>query len=160
MNSNTSKNALEYLTYGITVVTAAKAERLAASTITWISQASFKPPLVMMAVRKEGSLHDILQESRGFVVHVVGRDQQDFAAAFFKAVHLEDGKLNGYIFEPSPHTTAPVFNIAPAWFEARIVNVLQGGDHDVFLAEVISDNVRDMDAPILALSDTPWKYRR
>jgi flavin reductase (DIM6/NTAB) family NADH-FMN oxidoreductase RutF len=148
------------LTYGIIVVTAAKGERLTASTITWISQASFKPPMVMMAVRKGGSFHDIIQESRGFVVHVVGRDQQDFAAAFFRAVHLEDGKLNGYTFEPSPRTTAPVFNIAPAWFEARIVNALQGGDHDVFLAEVISDTVRDTNAQILALSDTPWKYRR
>ncbi|MFC1620281.1 flavin reductase family protein [Candidatus Neomarinimicrobiota bacterium] len=160
MGSELKHHALDQLTYGLYVITAAAGKRLSASTVTWMSQASFNPPLVMIAVRKNSSLHDILQASKNLVVHIVAHDQQDFAATFFKTVRHEQGMLNGYPFDLSPSTGAPIFRDAPAWFEARIVDTLPGGDHTVFLAEVTAESIQYANTKPLALRDTPWKYRK
>lgn len=158
MDSDSKYHVLGHLTYGLYVVTAASGERLSASTITWLSQASFHPPMVTIAVRKEGSLHDVILKSAAFVVHLIDQKQQDFAAAFFKTVRHEKGMLNGYSFDPSSSTGAPIFRDAPAWFEARVVDTLPGGDHTVFLAEIIAESIQQANAKPLALRDTPWKY--
>jgi flavin reductase (DIM6/NTAB) family NADH-FMN oxidoreductase RutF len=160
VGSELQHHALSHLTYGLYVITAASGERLSASTVTWLSQASFNPPLVMIAVRENGSLHDVLQTSEGLVVHLVAQDQQDFAAAFLKPVRQEQGMLNGYSFDLSPSTGAPIFRDAPAWFEARVVDTMPGGDHTVFLAEVTAESIQHASTKPLALRDTPWKYRR
>jgi flavin reductase (DIM6/NTAB) family NADH-FMN oxidoreductase RutF len=160
VDSGIKDHALSHLTYGLYVITAASGEKIAASTVTWLSQASFNPPQVMIAVRRNGSLHDVLQTSEGLVVHIVAQDQQDFAAAFLKPVRQEQGMLNGYAFDISPSTGAPILRDAPAWFEACVVNTIPGGDHTVFLAEVTAESIKHANAKPLALRDTPWKYRR
>jgi len=45
------KQTLRLLTYGLYILTAAAEGELAGGTITWLSQASFTPPLVMVGVK-------------------------------------------------------------------------------------------------------------
>jgi len=152
------KQVLRLLHYGLYVLTAASGNDLAAGTVTWLSQASFTPLLVMAGIRRDGHVHAVLGQSRAFAVNVVGAAQQEIASAFFRPANVEGGRINGYAFERGPATGAPLLTDLPAWFEARVTDAVHRGDHTVFVAEVVACGVRTPGARSLALFETPWSY--
>ncbi len=159
MDPQARKHALRQITYGLYVLTAAADGEVAAGTVNWLSQASFEPPLVMVAVKRDSRLHDLIQRQGTFAVNILAAGQKDVAAAFFRPTRVEEAqRINGQPFEPGPSTGAPLLLNAPAWFEARVTDTVARGDHTVFLAEVINAGVRDPEAQPLALRDTGWFY--
>jgi flavin reductase (DIM6/NTAB) family NADH-FMN oxidoreductase RutF len=158
MDAALRKRVLRLMTYGLYVVTAAAGDDLAAGTVTWLSQASFEPPLVMAGIRRDGRVHAVVERSRAFAAHVLAATQQHVASAFFRPSLVEGGRLNGYAFERGPSTGAPLLLDLPAWFEARVTDTVRRGDHTVFVAEVVGVGLRDPEATPLALGDTPWSY--
>jgi flavin reductase (DIM6/NTAB) family NADH-FMN oxidoreductase RutF len=156
MDPAQKKKALRLLTYGLYVVTARSAEGYAAGTITWLSQCSLSPPLVMAGVQRDSSLHQAIAVSCAFAVHVVGRSQRPLAMAFFKTAVVERDRINGYRFERGA-TGAPVLLDAPAWFECRVLDQVARGDHTVFVAEVVGAGVRSEEEP-LTLREAGFAY--
>jgi flavin reductase (DIM6/NTAB) family NADH-FMN oxidoreductase RutF len=159
MDEDSKRSVLRKLPYGLYVMTAAGVGGTAVgSTLTWISQCSFQPPLVMIAIQKTSQMHDAVAASGGLAVNVLGEGQKDIAKAFFKAPAGEAGLFGEYRYEPGPATGAPLLTDVPAWLEARVTDRVERGDHTVFVAEVVSAGVRDAAANPLLLSDTPWNY--
>jgi flavin reductase (DIM6/NTAB) family NADH-FMN oxidoreductase RutF len=152
------KRVFRLMTYGLYVVTATEGDDLAGGTITWLSQASFTPLLVMAGIRRDGHVHQIVERSRAFAVNVLAATQQDVASTFFRPASVEGGRINGYAFERGPKTGAPLLLDLPAWFEARVTDAVSRGDHTVFVAEVVGWGLRDPGAAPLVLRDTPWSY--
>lgn len=158
MDPQIKKQALRLLNYGLYVVTAAAGDDVASGSVNWLSQASFEPPLVMVAIKKDSGLHGIVERSRGFAVNVLAARQKEVASAFFRPTAIEGRKINGYAFEAGPETSAPLLLDLPAWFEARVTDVIKRGDHTVFVAEVISVGLRNPEAEPMVLRDTGWSY--
>jgi flavin reductase (DIM6/NTAB) family NADH-FMN oxidoreductase RutF len=158
MDPQIKKQALRLLTYGLYVVTAADGTSVAAGSVNWLSQASFEPPLVMVAIKKDSGLHAIVAGSDALAVNVLAARQKEMASAFFRSTQVKDGKLNGYAFELGPKTGAPLLLDLPAWFEARVTDAVARGDHTVYLAEVINAGLRDPEAKPMVLRDTGWFY--
>jgi len=158
MNAEAKKHVLRMFDHGLYIVGAGHGEQAVANAITWLTQCSFTPPLVMMAVRREGRLHDLILDVGHFAVNVVGKDQQKMVSAFFKPAQVEGSMMNGYRFEAGPVTGSPLFVDCPAWFEAVVRDVVEGGDHTVVVAEVVEAGVHDPQAQALTLRDTPWSY--
>jgi flavin reductase (DIM6/NTAB) family NADH-FMN oxidoreductase RutF len=156
MDPATRKKALRLLSYGLCVATSCDEAGPAAGTITWISQSSFTPPRVMAAIKTDTALHRAIAASRIFAVHIVGKSQKDLATAFFRGAQPAGGKLNGYEIEPG-RTGAPLLLAPPAWFECRVVDEVRGGDHTVFVAEVVDAGVRS-DEEALTLRETGMAY--
>lgn len=152
------KQVMRRLTYGLYVMTASFDGDMAAGTITWISQASFSPPLVMVGVKAESRLHEIVERSGSFAVNMLGSSQKDVASAFFRPSQITPGHLNGYAYESGPQTGSPLLIDLPAWFEARVTDTIKRGDHTVFVAEVVHAGVRGGDLMPLRLADTNWSY--
>lgn len=160
MDASLRKEVLRKFTYGLYILTAEHAGQAAASTVTWLSQASFEPPLLMVAVKTGSSVHAVIEKAGAFAVHVVGADQQEIAAAFLQPSEVGNGSLNGYSYVPGDATDAPLFIDLPAWVEAQVVERVVKGDHTVFVAEIVGLGVRESTAKTLALRDTPWHYAR
>ncbi len=158
MDEKVRKRVLRMIPYGLYVATALHEGQVAAGTITWLSQASFKPPLVMTALKADSYLYHQVKAAGAFAVNILGTGQKDLAAAFFRGAQVQDGKLNGYAFEPGPETGAPLLLDAPAWFEARVTDVVERGDHAVVVAEVVSVGLRNPEAQPLLLQETGWQY--
>jgi len=146
------------LTYGLYVLTAADGQDLAAGTVNWLSQASFTPPLVMVGVKTDSRLHELIERSHSFAVNILAAEQKDVASAFFRPSHVEGDRINGYTFERGPETGAPLLLDLPAWFEARVTDAVSRGDHTVFVAEVINAGLRNPDVRPLVMWDTGWFY--
>ena len=158
MNPETKKQVLRRLSYGLYVMTAAAGGDLAAGTITWLSQASFDPPLIMVGVKADSRLHGVVERSGAFAIHILASTQKQVASSFFRPSQVQSGRINGYAFEPGPETGAPLLSDLPAWVEARVTDAIKRGDHTVFVAEVVNAGAREGDTTPLRLWETNWSY--
>jgi flavin reductase (DIM6/NTAB) family NADH-FMN oxidoreductase RutF len=158
MDPQNKKTALRMISHGLYLLTVAHEGHFNASTVSWLSQASFDPPLVMIGVKKNTPTHIMVQEAGQFAINLLAASQTDMAQAFFKHAEHEGYKLSGYTFEPGPVTGAPLFLDTPAWFECNIADIVTGGDHTVVVAQVVGAGVRDPSATPMALRDTSWHY--
>ena len=158
MDPQTKKTALRMISHGLYLLSVEQEGRFNASTVSWLSQASFDPPLVMVGVRANTLTYTILEESRQFAINMLAVGQTEMAKTFFKHAEHEEDMLSGYVFEPGPATGAPLFLDAPAWFECKITDIVKRGDHTVVVAEVVEAGVRDPGAAPMALRDTAWHY--
>ena len=156
MDPNQKKSALRKMTYGLYVATARDAESVAGGTINWISQASFEPPLIMAGIKRDSRLHQAIENSKAFAVHIVGKSQKALATSFFKGATEENGKLNGFVFVPGS-TGSPVLAAPPAWFECRVLDKILRGDHTIFVGEVVDAGVRS-EEEALTIRDAGFTY--
>jgi len=158
MDPKEKKHIMKLFTYGLHVMTGQDGDEIAAATVSWVAQASFEPPLIMVGVKVDSGIHAVVKETGVFALNVLGADQKDIAASFFRPSTLEDGLINGQPYEPGPETGAPLLLNLPAWFEARVTDRIERGDHTVVVAEVINAGVRDVDEKALTMAATGWSY--
>jgi flavin reductase (DIM6/NTAB) family NADH-FMN oxidoreductase RutF len=157
MDLKTKQKVLRLLTNGMYVITSRSSERYGAATITWVSQASFKPPLLMVALRKDGSVYQCLVESRVAVLHVLDSGQRDLAQKFFPATEQSQGTLNGEPYSEG-RTGLPVLDNLGAYLECKVVEIIEKhGDHAVVILEAVDAVIR-RDIKPLTVMDSPWQY--
>ena len=158
MDEDAKRTVLRRVPYGMFVMTSTAGGRPAASTLTWISQCSFHPPLLMMGVQSNSLTRAAVEESGAVAVNFLSEGQQEIAERFFRPPAEENGRLHGLRYEAGPSTGAPLFVDLPAWIEARVVGKIDRGDHTVYVCEVVGAGIRDPDFKPLLLSSTPWSY--
>lgn len=158
MDPQAKKVALRSIQYGLQVLTSADGEDLAAAGVNWLSQASFEPPLIMVAVKRDNDSHAIIERSGVLAINVLGDDQLEIGKTFFRTTKVEGDTLNGYRFERGPATGCPLLVDLPFWFEGRVTDTVARGDHTIFVAEVLEAGVRDETANPLLLRATGMNY--
>lgn len=151
------QKTLRMLSNGVYVLTSRSEDRYGAATVTWVSQVSFKPPLIMAAVRRESNVFKCLSVSRTAVLHIVGDQQQDIAQTFFYPTRAEPGTINGEAFAEGK-TTAPVLASLPAHVECSVERILDAvGDHAMVILGVVEAECGERMRP-LTVADAPWEY--
>jgi len=123
---------------------------------TWLTQVSFRPPLVAFGCRKESGSHEMIRKSGIFSINLLDKSQKEIAAAFLKGAAFSDTKVNGLDFTVNG-SGAPLLKDAMAVLECRVVQEAEGGDHRVFVGEVIHAETRRQ-APSLTLEDIGLQY--
>ena len=156
MDPHARKIALRKIPHGLFVVGVAHNGQCSAFTGTWLTQASFTPPLVVLGVKKETLSYRLIEQGRVFCVNVLGKDQQSIAEHFVKPTAAAGPKLTGYAHR-SGTTGAPILEDAIAYFECEVREISPGGDHAVVIGEVVDAGVRQ-DVEPLTLKDTGWQY--
>lgn len=158
MDGKARKQVLQMLHNGIYVMTTRSGDQCCASVVTWLSQASFRPPLIMAALRKDSRLYEALFESGVAALHVIAAGQLEVARKFLTHTPGEDGAFDGEAFDDGV-TSAPVLSCAPAYLECRLRRSIDDmGDHAVVLMEVVEAQCRRDDARALSVAETPWRY--
>jgi flavin reductase (DIM6/NTAB) family NADH-FMN oxidoreductase RutF len=157
MNPKARKQALRMFSNGVYIITSASGDRFGGATVTWISQASFTPPLLMVALRKNSNVFRCIEESRVAAIHLVGRNQAEVAQRFFMPTRVENGRTNVEPFTPGT-TSAPILENAPAYVECRLRRMIEDlGDHVIVVLEVIEAACRQAEPP-LTVAESPWEY--
>ncbi len=137
MDEQAKKTALRMIPYGLYVLTS----RGVAATVNWVTQASFEPPLVVVAVKADSRIYGAIRSSRAFALNFLGKDQGDVAYAFFKSVESDARQIGGYEYELG-RTGSPLLRIVPAFVECHVTDVVERGDHAVVVGEVVEAGVR------------------
>ncbi|GAO53564.1 flavin reductase family protein [Novosphingobium sp. MD-1] len=136
MDEIAKKTALRMIPYGIYVLTTSDADGAPfAATVNWVTQTSFAPPLVALAVKADSGSYAAFRATGVAVLNVLGKGQQGAAFTFFKPADYVDGKLSGESVRAAGNG-ALVLESAAAAVELRLVTVVEEGDHHVILAEV------------------------
>lgn len=141
MDADAKKIALRMIPYGIYVLTAEDGKGgTAAATVNWVTQTSFDPPLVAVAVKADSGACGVVKTAGSFALNFLGKGQQGTAFTFFKPAQKEGDTLSG---EPiaAGTTGAPVLTNAPACVECRVVDVVEKGDHHIVVGEVVEAKV-------------------
>ncbi len=157
MDTKVRQKTLRLLSNGVYVLTSRSEDRYGAATVSWVSQVSFKPPLIMAAVRRQSNVFKCLAESRVAALHIVGNGQQDIARRFFFPTAAGCGTING---EPvvEGKTAAPILASLPAHVECQVEQIVDtDGDHAMVILRVVDAEFREKIRP-LTIAETPWEY--
>jgi len=157
VDQKTKQKTLRLITNGMYILTSRNGETLGAATVTWVSQSSFKPPLLMAAVRKESTVFRCLVESRIAALHLLGSHQQAIAQKFFSPTKADGVALNGEPFFEGK-TSAPILKNLHAYLECKVEDVLEEyGDHAIVILRVVEAELLKPVEP-LTIPGSPWEY--
>jgi flavin reductase (DIM6/NTAB) family NADH-FMN oxidoreductase RutF len=141
MDPATKKTALRMIPYGLYVLTAESADgQVGAATVNWVTQASFEPPLVVVGVKADSGVHTLIKQSKAFALNVLGKGQQGLAFTFFKPATRDGNTISGETFRRGKNG-APILEKTPAFFECKLVDTIERGDHSIMVGEVVDAGV-------------------
>ncbi len=151
--------ALHLMSNGVYVLTAAVVDVAHAATVTWASQVSFQPALLLVALRRNSHLAQAVRKAHRFALNIMADDQQESVARYFE--HYT-GPLEGGRGLESPFrltlAKCPLLIDALGWLECKLVaEPPSPGDHALMLGEVTGAGIRREGHPMV-LRDTPWSY--
>lgn len=142
ISSADMRQALGQFVTGITVVTCKKRDgSLYGMTVNSFNSVSLDPPLILWSLDNSSTHHDDF--AQGFVVNVLSAEQISLCNQFAKSD--ETKRFDGVEFEigTSGH---PVIKDALASFECSSWAVYAGGDHQIYVGEVIGLHTKPADA--------------
>ncbi len=157
MNEAAKKKLLRMIPHALYVLTSKSGGKTVASTVSWVTQASFQPPLVAVVLKKDTHTLDVVNQAQSFVLNFLGMDQKDVAQKFFKHVEPEGNHMAGEVFQDSPVLKHPLFPKMAGFVECRVVGSLDKGDHLLMVAEILEAETGPLEGPLL-LSSTGWQY--
>jgi 4-hydroxyphenylacetate 3-hydroxylase, reductase component len=129
------RNALGAFATGVTVVTTRGPRgELVGNTANSFTAVSLEPPLVLWSLGKTAYSIKAYLSTDHFAVNVLREGQQDLSARFSR--QLGD-KWEGIEHE-TWETGCPILPNALAVFECKTAYTYQGGDHVIFVGEVLN----------------------
>ena len=131
--------ALKKLTTGIYIVTTKQESQINGMVASWVSQVSFSPPLIMVAVKKERYSHKMITAGKVFALNILSK-QQKKEVPFFKGPHKPEEKFYNTPYEIKK-TGAPIIIDALAYLDCVLTGQFTPGDHTLFIGEVIEGDV-------------------
>jgi flavin reductase (DIM6/NTAB) family NADH-FMN oxidoreductase RutF len=139
---------------GVTVVTTLSDESGASqpwgTTVNSFTSVSLDPPLVLICVGKERSIHPVLARSGRFVVNILPEDSQDLSDCFSGAPSALPRSAFCDADYRHGRNGMPVLEAALGYLECDIERVLDAGDHTIYLARVTGAGSNETDAlPLL-----------
>jgi flavin reductase (DIM6/NTAB) family NADH-FMN oxidoreductase RutF len=156
MDESAKKRALKLIPYTLFVVGARLGEEMHAFTGSWLTQASFKPPMVVIGVKRTHRSNEMMRESGVFSLNFLDESQQEVAKHFFRSARMNADRLGSYAYKEGKNG-CPLLEVALAHVECQVRNVMEAGDHTLFLGEIL-DAIMLRDAPPLELKQTGWHY--
>lgn len=140
ISKNEFRAALGRFASGVTVVTLKDADgRLHGITVSAFCSVSLEPPMILVCIDKRTGSHDAFKESGYFVVNILHENQQYLSDQF--ASHLTD-KYEGIDYFEN-NRDIPVLKNALANLECRLVHFYDGGDHTIYVGEILKAHIYD-----------------
>jgi len=134
---------------GVSVVAARHGPLLAGMTANAIATISIDPPLMMASIARKAETHGAIIGSHAFAISILAEDQRALAECF--ALKTTADKLKGFCGATwhEAETGSPVLDGALAFFDCRLTQRYDGGDHTMFLGEIVAAGFREDAEPLL-----------
>ena len=117
-----------------------------AMVASWVSQASFSPPGLTVAVAKDRAVEALLHVGDGFALNVLAAGRENGAMKqFLQPFAPGADRFAGLELEHTP-TGQPVLPEALAWMECTVKQRMECGDHWLLYAEAQAGAVLDSSA--------------
>jgi flavin reductase (DIM6/NTAB) family NADH-FMN oxidoreductase RutF len=143
------RDLMAHFATGVTVVAARHGPLLAGMTANAIATISIDPPILMASIARKAETHGAIIGSHAFAVSVLADDQQELADCF--AQPTTAAKLTRFCDAAwhEAETGSPILEGALAYFDCRLTERHDGGDHTIFLGEIVAAGFREDAEPLL-----------
>ena len=133
---------------GVTVVTTLADGAWHGMTASSFSSVSLDPPLVSVCLSRTLYSHELIEESGVFGINVLAKDQAEVARRFAGMVPGLTDRFAGETWTTA-ETGVPLLDSALGWLDCRVVHAHPGGDHTIFVGEVVAGHAARRTAPLL-----------
>jgi len=106
----------------------------------WNMKCSAEPPLFAVSLSKGGYTHQLIQESREFVIAVPNKELEK-ELNFFGSHHgneVDKFKESGIETEKAKFIKSPLIKKATVNFECQLEKELDSGDHLIFIGKILA----------------------
>jgi flavin reductase (DIM6/NTAB) family NADH-FMN oxidoreductase RutF len=157
MDNALKKTVLRMFTYGLYAVTAAHGADISMMTANWLTQCSFEPPLLVLAVESDSHSRQVIESGGALALNLYETGQRDLAGSLGRTFAKHPEKIDEAAWKPGPLTGSPLLDSALAWVECKVVSSMPAGDHILFVAEVVEVGL-NREGVLLTLKETGFKY--
>ena len=139
------RKALSYFVSGVAVITTQHMGQYHGTTVSSFCSLSLEPSLVLVCLDLKSTSHDLISESGVFGVNILAEQDQWLSRHFalrnpdkFSDISYHLGQIG-----------VPLLDTALASLECRMISRYPGGDHSIFIGEVVSTNIAPDKQPLL-----------
>jgi flavin reductase (DIM6/NTAB) family NADH-FMN oxidoreductase RutF len=142
IDSSEFRRVLGHYPSGVAILTSLReGGRPCGLTINSFCSVSLAPMLVLACIEHEAESHECIRQAGVFAVNVLGEERGETLARRFATWGVED-KFQGVAYREEM-TGAPILSDALAWVDCEIRAAYPGGDHTIFVGEVVAGDARE-----------------
>jgi flavin reductase (DIM6/NTAB) family NADH-FMN oxidoreductase RutF len=150
-------DVLRKFTTGLYILGVDNGEIRNGMTVSWVTQVSFEPPMVMAAVKKTRFTHDLIHFGGKFTINVLRKDQKEIIGRFKGNKEVTQDTIGGVPVAAAANG-APYLKDSVGYVECTLVNEIEAGDHTIFIGEVTGERLLDKDAAPMTTTDYEHIY--
>lgn len=149
------KDAMAHWASGVTVVTTHANERPVGITVSSLTSVSLDPPQILICVSRKLFTHQAIEQSGAFAVNILGTDHLEWGMRFAGMVPELSDRFAGIATHVAV-TGAPILSDVLGWLDCRVRHAYDGGDHTIFVGEVMAAGASEERSPLLYFNRT-WR---
>jgi flavin reductase (DIM6/NTAB) family NADH-FMN oxidoreductase RutF len=133
------RRVMGHFATGVTVVSTLAENETWGMTANAVMSLSLHPTLVLVAIIRDNATDGYLRASRCFALNILTAEQQDLSIRFSGPGPRDFSDLN----TKTAVTGCPILVDAVAWVDCRVVEILHGGDHEIYLGEIVAGDTHE-----------------
>lgn len=133
---------------GVTIVTSAHAGARAGITASSFTSVGIAPPRILVCVAKRLYTHELIAGSGSFAVNILTREQQAWGMRFAGQMPEREDRFFDMAVTTAV-TGAPILPAVLGWLDCRVHQAHDGGDHTIFVGDVVACCAAPAGSPIL-----------
>jgi flavin reductase (DIM6/NTAB) family NADH-FMN oxidoreductase RutF len=117
-----------------------KKEKANLITLSWCTPTSFNPPMVAISVGHQRYSHNLIEETKEFVVNIPTMDILKDVLLCGRTTGKTSDKLKKTLLTPFPakRVKTPIIKECVAHIECKLIQQIETGDHTLFVGEVLT----------------------
>ncbi len=142
------KEALAHWASGVTIVTTHVEGRPVGITASSLTSVSLEPPQILICVARKLFTHQAIEQSGVFAVNILGTDHLEWGMRFAGMLPELADRFAGIELRQGV-TGAPILPDVLGWLDCRLRHTFDGGDHTIFVGEVMAAGATETRSPLL-----------
>jgi len=148
IDSDTYRDVLARFSTGVTVVTTLEEDANEGgqpwgTTVNSFTGLSLNPPLILVAIGHERSIHPIIERLQRFAVNILGENSQALSDCFAGAPSTLPREAFCNAEYAIGDCGLPILGDAIAYVGCAVEQKIEAGDHTLYVARVIEAGTRD-----------------
>ncbi|MBZ0289490.1 MAG: flavin reductase family protein [Anaerolineae bacterium] len=142
------KRVMRQWASGVTVITTLSGDKLIGVTASAFNSLSADPPLVLVCLSRKLYTHRVVEEAGVFAVNILSAGQIEIGKRFAGMYPQIYERFAGLV-----HTIAvtgcPILADTAGWLDCEVRAAYPGGDHTIFVGEVVAANASEHVEPLV-----------
>lgn len=134
------RNALACWPSGVTIVTTVNNGEWKGMTVSSFSSVSLEPPQILVCIAKTLLTHEMMTGGGVFAVNILNDTQIYLGKVFAGLIPEVENRFTTGNWGTAT-TGSPVLTDAVAWLDCKVAHAYDGGDHTIFVGDVIAVGV-------------------